>query len=282
MDSRTLRPRDRRYPYPLSRALIGSLLLCTQATGAAEPGNTPAEELRQKGEALEYGQGIAADLASARALYCRAAQSGDGPAAYNLGWMHLNGRGVPGNDAIAVGWFRLAATLGDGHAERLLDRLDGIEAAEDPDCLVLSTHPHRKAVETWVHMQAPGHALDPELVMAVIEAESNFNPKAKSPKNAKGLMQLMDSTARRFGVTDIWSPRENLTGGMRYLSWLIRRFDGDLRLALAGYNAGERRVDEHGGVPPFRETRDYVKRIIERYGKDTHPVPPDLAGADAD
>ncbi|MGB0714061.1 MAG: transglycosylase SLT domain-containing protein [Gammaproteobacteria bacterium] len=258
--------------------LVPTVLALVFAIGTAEASKDErhsAEELRQLGEALEYGQGVEPDLDAARDHYCRAAQGGDSAAAYNLGWMHLNGRGVPGNDAKAVGWFRLAKTLGDAHAARLLDRLMGVDATEDPDCLVLGETPRRETIETWVHMQAASHALDPELVIAVIEAESNFDANAQSPKHAKGLMQLMDSTAKRFGVNDVWSPRQNLTGGMRYLAWLIRRFDGDLRLALAGYNAGERRVDEHDGVPPFAETRKYLKRIIKRYGRNTHPVPSD-------
>lgn len=113
---------------------------------------------------------------------------------------------------------------------------------------------------------APQYALDPKLVLAVIEAESSFNPKARSPKNAQGLMQLIPATAKRFGVGDPWDPEQNLRGGMAYLRWLLDHFNGDIKLALAGYNAGERAVERHGGIPPYAETQRYVKRIVKRLG----------------
>lgn len=105
------------------------------------------------------------------------------------------------------------------------------------------------------------HGLDPALVLAVIRVESGFDPLARSPKGAMGLMQLMPATARRFGVADPWDPAENLEGGCAYLAWLLDRYDGDRHLALAAYNAGEAAVDEHDGIPPYAETRAYVARI---------------------
>ena len=99
------------------------------------------------------------------------------------------------------------------------------------------------------------------IVRAVMHAESAFNPKAISRAGAQGLMQLMPATAERFGVTDAFDPGQNIRGGVRYLAWLLRRFNGDLTLAAAGYNAGEGAVDRHGGVPPYSETRTYVERV---------------------
>jgi membrane-bound lytic murein transglycosylase MltF len=90
--------------------------------------------------------------------------------------------------------------------------------------------------------------------------------KARSPKNAQGLMQLIPATAQRFGVRNVWDPEQNLRGGMAYLQWLLQHFKGDVKLALAGYNAGEKAVERHGGVPPYRETQAYVKRIMKRVG----------------
>jgi soluble lytic murein transglycosylase-like protein len=87
-------------------------------------------------------------------------------------------------------------------------------------------------------------------------------------------MQLIPATARRFGVDDPLEPLQNLRGGMAYLRWLIARFEGDLRLALAGYNAGEGVVQRYGGIPPYAETRAYVRKILRRYGSDRHPLPP--------
>ena len=116
--------------------------------------------------------------------------------------------------------------------------------------------------------------VDPYLVFLVIEQESHFHPRALSPKGARGLMQLMPGTARRFGVTRPFDPTENIRGGTQYLRELMRMFNGQVDLALASYNAGEGRVISYGNkVPPFQETRNYVKRIRQRYGKGTN-LPP--------
>jgi soluble lytic murein transglycosylase-like protein len=128
-------------------------------------------------------------------------------------------------------------------------------------------------VERLVGRLAPVYELGSGLVLALIHAESSFKPDARSPKGAHGLMQLMPATAQRFGVTDIDEPIENLKGGMACLRWLMARFRGDVRLALAGYNAGEGAVRRYGGVPPYAETRAYVKKVMRRYGKAHHSVP---------
>jgi hypothetical protein len=113
---------------------------------------------------------------------------------------------------------------------------------------------------------APSSGLEPQLLLAVISAESGFRAKAVSPKGAQGLMQLMPATARRLGVTDPFDPEQNVRGGARYLNELMRMFNDDLRLALAAYNAGEGAVLRHGrAIPPYPETRQYVTRVMERY-----------------
>ena len=106
------------------------------------------------------------------------------------------------------------------------------------------------------------HSVDPVLLTAVVRTESNFDPMAVSPKGAQGLMQLMPQTAERFGVANVFDVSDNVDAGARYLSWLLDRLDGQTELALAGYNAGEGAVDRHQGVPPFRETREYVRRVL--------------------
>jgi hypothetical protein len=113
--------------------------------------------------------------------------------------------------------------------------------------------------------QAAAGKVDPLLVAAVVAVESSGNAKARSPKDAQGLMQLIPATARRFGVTDPNDPAQNIRGGTEYLAWLINRFDGNLEHALAGYNAGEGRVDQYGGIPPFKETREYVPKVLATY-----------------
>ena len=109
------------------------------------------------------------------------------------------------------------------------------------------------------------HGLDPDLVMAVVSVESGFRPQAVSPKGAQGLMQLMPKTASSLGVADAFDPTQNLDAGTRHLGQLLTLYGGDLTRALAAYNAGEGAVHRHGGVPPYRETRAYVKRVLERY-----------------
>lgn len=106
------------------------------------------------------------------------------------------------------------------------------------------------------------YGVEEALIKAVIRVESGFNSRAVSPKGARGLMQLMPGTASMLGVRDSFDPRQNIDGGVRHLRGLIDRFGNDLKLALAAYNAGEQAVVNHGGVPPYRETRDYVSRIL--------------------
>jgi len=123
----------------------------------------------------------------------------------------------------------------------------------------------RDGAEKMVREAAERHKVDPALVRAVIETESNWNPTAKSRKGAVGLMQLIPSTAQRFGVTDTFNPRQNVDAGVRYLKTLLERYRGNLDLALAAYNAGEGAVDRAGGVPAYRETRNYVQRVQDAY-----------------
>jgi soluble lytic murein transglycosylase-like protein len=133
-------------------------------------------------------------------------------------------------------------------------------------------NPSLSEVERWVRWIAPEYKLDPELVLAVVGAESTFDPNASSPKNAQGLMQLLPATARRFGVRNIRDPIENLRGGMAYLRWLMARFDGDIRLVLAAYNAGEGAVRRFGGIPPYRETQTYIRRVLRSYAAADDPA----------
>jgi soluble lytic murein transglycosylase-like protein len=124
------------------------------------------------------------------------------------------------------------------------------------------------AYDSLVLEHASKQALRPELVRAVIQVESGFNPRALSPKGAMGLMQLMPATARSLGVRNAFDPAENIRGGTTYLRRLLDRYDGDEQLALAAYNAGAGAVDRYGRqVPAYRETRDYVKKVSAKAGR---------------
>jgi hypothetical protein len=131
----------------------------------------------------------------------------------------------------------------------------------------------------WIIFRAgQRQGVDPRFIHAVIQQESRYDAKATSPVGAHGLMQLMPETARRFKCDDAANEACNVEAGTRYLAWLLKRFNGDVKLALAGYNAGEGSVDKYQGVPPYRETQDYVNKIVSNYGKTFHPIlPPEEA-----
>ncbi|MDQ2695480.1 MAG: transglycosylase SLT domain-containing protein [Pseudomonadota bacterium] len=231
-------------------------------------------------ERYEHGEGVQRDYAKAITLYCAAARRGYAPAQYQLGWLYANGRGVERDDALAAAWFRLAAAKGDAHARRMLAQVDDPKRRKQAQCVYPAgdallaegePSPARQRIEAWVRDLAPDYGLDPRLVLAVIRAESNFNANARSPKNAQGLMQLIPDTAARFGVRNSLDPLQNLHGGMAYLRWLLAYFQGDVRLALAGYNAGEKAVERYRGIPPYAETRAYVAAIVRAYGQVSHP-----------
>lgn len=109
---------------------------------------------------------------------------------------------------------------------------------------------------------ASRHGVDESLIRAVIHIESAFNPYAVSPKGARGLMQLMPETARELGVRNVFEAKQNIDGGAKYLSWLIKRFNGNISMALAGYNAGPGAVDDYRGVPPYSETKSYIQNVL--------------------
>ena len=273
--------------------LIVSLAAVTPTGQAADAAFAKAyagsdkRQLTEWGRRFQHGEGVARDLDSAIRLYCKAARAGDIDAQYYLGYLYANGSGVKRDEELAAAWLHLAAARQDPQSKRILTMLgypkkprrqpvcaltDGRDALRPPPrsygpALTLGptrAQTARGAIPDLVRRLAAEYQLDPNLVLALIEVESNFDPQARSPKNAQGLMQLIPATAARFGVRNVWDPEQNLRGGMAYLRWLLAHFKGDVRLALAGYNAGEGAVAEHGGVPPYDETQTYVARIMRK------------------
>ncbi len=257
-------------------------------------GETDVAKLMSWGLAYREGQGVARNIDRAVKLYCKAARDGHPEAQFQLGLIYAKGEGgVAANSDMAAAWFRKAAAQDHGRATEMLvmmnkkgrghagcvlsdgrDLYPAARARRARACRAgskcppvrIGYHPAKGKVAAMVRKLAPKYHLNPNLVLAVIEAESGFNPHALSPKNAQGLMQLIPATAERFGVANVWDPEQNVRGGMAYLRWLMRNFNGDVRLVLAAYNAGEGAVERYGGVPPYAETEAYVSRILRRLG----------------
>lgn len=277
-----LPPRSRRWPRLLALVLLAGSAYAAPAMAELSRAEQAAA-LRAEAKSYEHGEGVARDPARAVALYCKAARLGDIEAQYNLGWMYANGRGVARDDATAAHFFALAAKQGDRLSQRLLRQV-GEPQGEPPACLVdhddnaddivANALPEQRKLMDIVLRVAPDYGIYPRLAMAIIRAESNFNPGAVSPKNAQGLMQLIPETAQRFNVRKPFDPEQNIRGGLSYLRWLLAYFEGNVALVAAAYNAGEKTVDRYRGVPPYPETQGYIKRIREVYQRDEHPFDP--------
>lgn len=286
-----------------------SMLSVASAAFSAEPSTVDSvyspDRIARMAQAMEHGEGVPRDLTAAYNLYCMAARGGSSEALYALGWMHANGRGTERDDDLARGLLIQAAAAGHEHAAKLLQRISG---ASDrlPDCVharmpaapavVVAMMPpappasipaemadpfnylpaDKRKVAELVRDLAKRSGVNPRLALAIVAAESNFDPLAVSPKDARGLMQLIPDTARRFNVKDPHDPRDNIMGGLAYLRWLLSYYQGRVELATAAYNAGEGAVDKYGGVPPFLETQDYVKRIQRYFDAALHPFDPRL------
>ena len=282
----------RSLPERLLRLLLP--LLCAtawpvQAAPTGTPENLLIALLRSEAADYEHGNGVERDGARAAALYCRAARLGDTESQFNLGWMYTNGRGVERNDSLAAFFFHAAAEQGMEQAIRMLGSVGG-PTTDVPDCMREPAPPKPRVVATaprpapplpaiaaphsiaeLVKKIAPEYRVPTQLVLAIIQAESNFDIVALSPKNAKGLMQLIPDTAARFNVRNPYDPAQNIRGGTAYLRWLLAYFEGDVTLVAAAYNAGEGTVERYRGVPPYDETRAYVRKIVDAVGTLVQP-----------
>ena len=289
-------------PYPRSKAIarrqrrvamVAFALLCAvvrPVSAGIDDETRRMVVLRIEAGAYEHGEGVLRDRARAVELYCEAARLGDAEAQFSLGWMYANGRGMARDNRLASLFFGMAAAQGHEYAQKMLGFV-GPSTADLPECMrdptppvievvaeaaeivdefVPSTPEQKKAADI-VHKLAPEYRISPVFALAIIRAESNFDPNARSAKNAQGLMQLVPETSARFNVKKPFDPVQNVRGGLAYLRWLLAYFRGDVALVAAAYNAGEGTVERYRGVPPYAETRAYVQRIKRYFTRDRHP-----------
>lgn len=285
-----------------AHALAGGALALLLAGGAshavADESTHPAVSTRvAEAIAYEHGEGVRKDPQRAAELYCEAARGGDAEALFNLGWMYANGRGIGRDYDIAASLFARAAAAGHTQAAKVLTLFHQGQP-KLPDCLAdpaaalepLAFDISRAEVDPFTDLPAwkqkiadmvakvaPAYGIEPRLALAVISVESNFDALARSEKDARGLMQLIPQTAARFKVKNSFDPRDNVRGGLSYLRWLLAYYRGEVVLAAAAYNAGEAAVDRYGGVPPYVETRDYVKRVQRLFPRERHPYDATIA-----
>jgi hypothetical protein len=228
-------------------------------------------------------------------MYCEAARYGSSEAAYRLGILYSFGRGVPENRDYAANLFGIASTHGHYEAQQMLETIE-IKTSAPPPCVVDDVMPEKAPLPKTVEVQvspeidryianlpknkrwvlklvksiARWYKVDEKLVLSIISVESNFENIATSNKEAQGLMQLIPDTAERFNVKNAYSASQNIKGGVAYLRWLLAYFKGDVALTVAAYNAGEGAVNKYKGIPPYAETKLYVKKVQARYPFKTH------------
>jgi soluble lytic murein transglycosylase-like protein len=269
---------------PVVLALLGAA--CVAAQEPARPEAVDATKLLVADAiAFEHGEGVPKDMLKAARLYCAAARAGNAEAQFNLGWMYANGRGVAKDDAAAGALFALAAQSGHAQARTMVTHLSA--RGELPDCMRLPElsrwpvleepdpfailPPPQQKIAALVNRVAPRYGIEPRFALAVIAVESNFEPRARSIRDARGLMQLVPGTAQRFNVRNPYNVDDNVRGGLTYLRWLLAYYRGKVTLVAAAYNAGEAAVDKYGGIPPYPETRTYVKRVMRLFNSESHP-----------
>lgn len=239
----------------------------------------------EQGRAAETGDGVRKNLLLAVRLYCDAAAMGGAEAYLRIGRLLKTAPGSLRNPDMANAYLAMAATLGNAEAHKLYDPQHG-NAELAGDCPAATAMNHAESdfdVDAYLRKQPAGkqqiaslirkvaakYQINEHFALAIAMAESNLDPKAVSPSNAQGVMQLIPATQERFGVTRPFDPEQNIKGALAYIRWLEKRFAGDWRLVAAAYNAGEGAVDRHNGIPPYAETQQYVRRVMRFFGGST-------------
>lgn len=295
-----------------AKSLIPLLFWLYAGTGLAAPAPADYSEESPKAAALlTQADTLASDLEdpekgwSAAKLYCAASRLGSAEAQYRLGMQYAFGKGVPENREEAAALFQVAAHQGHFEAQRMLETINLQQSDKLPPCVLADVAPEklppraaivaanepavtrieqyvdmlpksRRWVVDMVRSLADWYGIDPNFALSVIAVESNFSPEALSNKEAMGLMQLIPATAERFNVKNAYDAAQNIKGGLKYLRWLLSYYQGNIELVAAAYNAGERAVDRYKGIPPYPETRAYVKRVMEFYQRGSHPYEENL------
>lgn len=269
-------------------------LATSAATGPRPPvvdGEAPrVRALLEQGWAAESGRGLARNPFLAAGLYRQAGAMGSAEGYYRAALILVPAGAKAPLGGTARCLLMASSQLGHGAASELLERRGWhgdpvagpcddevsvrIYLEFDLDGYVASLRLPRQEVVRMIRRLAPVYGVNPRLAVAMAAVESNFDPWAVSPKSAMGVMQLIPSTAERFGVRDPFNPEQNIRGGLAYLRWLERYYRGDTVRMVAAYNAGEGAVDAHGGVPPYRETQAYVQRVLSFSGTAAGPAAP--------
>ena len=234
-----------------------------------------------QGLAAERGIGIRENPGLAIELYCDAGAMGSSEGFFRIGRLLSEGSPRLRNPRLANAYLALAARLGHRQASMLHNplvenaRIDEIcnkldaqfgQPVFDLEGYIAGLTPAKRNLAALIRKKAPQYGVDARMALGIALAESNLDASAVSPRNAQGVMQLIPDTQERFGVLKPFDPEQNIKGGLAYLKWLQNRFSGNLTLVAAAYNAGEGSIDRYGGVPPFPETQQYVRRVLNFSG----------------
>lgn len=278
--------------YALAGTLIAFQVLAGDAHGppAAEADPPQLRALLEQGWAAEAGIGQPRNEYLAAGLYCESAYLGSTEGYYRVGLLFNDGEHFPRDTKLAAAFFSVASQLGHQASSKMLE-ITGPPTVSTPSCVAVeqaidssvefdmgnyvNALPRlKRSVARLIEKLAPHYSVDVKLALAIASVESNFEILARSPKNAQGVMQLIPETALRFKVRNPFNAEQNIRGGLAYLRWLKAYFRGDMVRVIAAYNAGEKAVDKYQGIPPYRETQVYVRRVLYFAGMRLHTLLP--------